>query len=302
MEFVTLFIIVIVGKYIQIMFSSAVNMGNISFTSGFFKVTHLFSDSLKFFNKKLIVPKNDLKFSFIIIPIWTLTSSLTIWFFLPIAGKPPLITHELSVLLIFSLQIFASLGFACAGLISSNYYSRILTTKKILQMSAIIICSGICILGVALNAHSFNISKICTQEHLDFLKNFPLLVIYIICAMAQNNISPFKFRYSSGLTYSSILFLFFRIGIFSSTFTSIVLIVDLFLNGAEPPFGLFIFIPKSVWFILKTLSISILFVITDATFPSYTISRGLNIFKMKLQPFAFFWTILLYCLQHILGI
>lgn len=298
--FITLFFIAALGKYLQILLSCAVNMGNLSFSTGFFKITHIFADTIKLAHKKLVIPKNELKFSFIIIPLWTLASSLTVWLFLPVGGQTPLINHELSILLIFSLQSFASLGFACSGLISSNYYSRILAAQKIVQMSSVIVCAGICLLGVSLNAHSFDIERIANRSNFDFFKLFPFFIIYIISAMAQNNIAPFKFKYSTGRAYSSLLLLFFRISLYSSVLASIVMIVDLFLKGGLPPLIFLSFIPKSVWFILKVLIISLLIFVTDTTFPSYTTSRSFKIFKTKLQPLAFFWAVLLYCLKYLM--
>jgi len=238
---------------------------------GPFGLLQVLADMIKIFFKEDWIPPFADRVPFVLAPAVIVVTVLMSFAVLPVA--PGIIVADLNIGLLFFLGM-SSLGVysvVLAGWSSNNKYSLLGALRAAAQMFSYEVFMGLSLMGVVLQAGSFNLVQIVeAQRHLWFIvPQFLGFVLFMIAALAETRRIPFDLPEAESeliagyhSEYSGMKFGMFFVGEYLGIVLISSLVAVLFLGGWQGPF-----LPPLVWFLLKMFAFIAFFILVRASLP-----------------------------------
>jgi NADH-quinone oxidoreductase subunit H len=229
------------------------------------------ADMTKMFFKEDWVPPFADKPVFVIAPAIIMCTTLVS--FAVIAFAPGLVVSDLNIGVLFFLGM-SSLGVyavALSGWSSNNKYALLGSMRAAAQMLSYEVFMGLSLMGVVIQAGSFNLSEIVeAQRGLWFCVPQCLgMVVFLIAGLAETHRLPFDLPEAENelvagyhTEYSGMKFGLFFIGEYIGIVLVSALTTTLFLGGWMGPWC-----PGIAWFAIKTGALIALFILARAALP-----------------------------------
>jgi NADH-quinone oxidoreductase subunit H len=238
---------------------------------GPFGLLQVVADMIKIFFKEDWIPPFADRGLFVIAPAIVVVTVLMSFAVLPVA--PGIIVSDLNIALLFILGM-SSLGVysvVLAGWSSNNKYSLLGALRAAAQMISYEVFMGLSLMGVVLQAGSFDLVKIVeAQRHLWFIApQFFGFVLFLIAGFAETRRIPFDLPEAESeliagyhSEYSGMKFGMFFVGEYLGIVLISSLVAVLFLGGWQGPL-----LPPLIWFLIKTLVLISFFILVRASLP-----------------------------------
>ncbi len=247
---------------------------------GFWGLMQPIADGIKSFLKEDIIPDNADRAVYVIAPLITFVTALSMFAVIPFGDSVNLFGRDvklviadidIGLLYIFALGTLGEYGVVLGGWASSNKYAVLGSLRAAAQMISYEVALGLILIGTIILAGSLRLTEIVeAQRHGWFILYQPFaFLLYIVAALAEINRTPFDMPESESelacgfnIEYSSMKFALFMIAEYAHLVTVAALTVTLFLGGWLGPV-----LPGTVWFVGKTLMMVFLFIWIRGTFP-----------------------------------
>jgi NADH-ubiquinone oxidoreductase chain 1 len=211
---------------------------------GYFGVLQPFSDALKLILKETIIPSQSNKILFYLAPISTLIFSLLGWGIIPFGQGLALSDFSLGILYTLALSSLGVYGILFAGWSANSKYAFLGSLRSTAAMISYELILSSAIFIIILLTGSFNLTNIIEhQQSIWFIiPLLPVFIFYFISILAETSRTPFDLQEAESelvagffTEHSSVPFVFFFLGEYSSIvlFSSITAI--LFLGGYNMP-------------------------------------------------------------------
>lgn len=211
---------------------------------GYFGVLQPFSDAVKLILKETIIPSQSNKILFYLAPISTLIFSLLGWGIIPFGQGLALSDFSLGILYTLALSSLGVYGILFAGWSANSKYAFLGSLRSTAAMISYELILSSSIFIIILLTGSFNLTNIIEhQQSIWFIiPLLPVFIFYFISILAETSRTPFDLQEAESelvagffTEHSSVPFVFFFLGEYSSIvlFSSITAI--LFLGGYNLP-------------------------------------------------------------------
>lgn len=229
------------------------------------------ADMIKIFMKEDWVPPFADKPLFIMAP--ALIVAVVLMSFAVLAFAPGIMVVDLNVGLLFFLAMssFGVYSVALAGWASNSKYSLLGGLRGAAQMLSYEVFMGLSLMGVVMQAGSFNLREIVeAQRHLWLVVPQCIgFVVFFIAAVAETHRLPFDLPEAESelvagfhSEYSGMKFGMFFVGEYLGITLMSALTVTFFFGGWLGPF-----LPPLIWFAIKTFVFICLFILLRASLP-----------------------------------
>lgn len=274
-------------------------------TVGYYGILQPFADALKLILKETVIPSQSNKVIFYIAPVSTLVFSLLGWGIIPFGQGLALSDFSLGILYTFALSSLGVYGILLAGWSANSKYAFLGSLRSTAAMISYELILSSAILIIILLTGSLNFTKIIeTQQSVWFIiPLLPVFIFYFIAILAETSRTPFDLQEAESelvagffTEHSSVPFVFFFLGEYSSIVLFSCLTSILFLGGYNMP-ELFVndsFINiQSIILGLKTCIFCFLFVWFRATLPRLRYDQLIDLCWLNLLPVAVAFIILI---------
>src|SRR6266702_2732324 len=272
---------------------------------GYYGIAQPFADALKLILKETVIPSQSNKVLFYLAPVSTLIFSLLGWGIIPFGQGLTLFDFSLGIFYTLALSSLGVYGILFAGWSANSKYAFLGSLRSTAAMISYELILSSAILIIILLAGSFNYSTIIeVQQSIWFIiPLLPVFIFYFISILAETSRTPFDLQEAESelvagffTEHSSVPFVFFFLGEYSSIvlFSSITAI--LFLGGYNLPE---IFINDSIINLqaiilgIKTCIFTFLFVWFRATLPRLRYDQLIQLCWLNLLPVAVAFIILI---------
>ena len=275
-------------------------------------VLQLGADAIKLFTKEDIIPRGADKSVYVWAPIVAVATTMLIAGALPfgaviIDGEViPLVVAnmDISALYVEAVLSLMAIGAFMAGYASNNKYSMLGAFRGIARMIAYEVPMGVCVISVAVMAHSLNLVEIVNaQQGIWFALAQPLgFVIFAICLIVDLGRMPFDQTEAeeeiiagynteySGIRFGLLYFQEYIVMLLGS-----ILLVLLFLGGWNGPvIPVITFISPMVWFFMKLLIVLVALIWIRVSLPRFRIDQVTDLGWKVLLPLSlvnFVWAV-----------
>nr|YP_009327164.1 NADH dehydrogenase subunit 1 [Orthetrum chrysis]ANX09988.1 NADH dehydrogenase subunit 1 [Orthetrum chrysis] len=270
LEGLILFICVLVGVAFLTLLERKV-LGYIQIRKGPNKVGYCgivqpFSDAIKLFSKEQTFPMMSNYLPYYFSPVFSLFISLVIWSIMPFYFG--LYNFGLGLLFFLCCTSVGVYTVMIAGWSSNSIYSLLGGLRAVAQTISYEVSLALILISFIILSGGYNLTNfILYQDLIWFLFiTFPLMIVWFASSLAETNRTPFDFAEGeselvSGFNteYSSGGFALIFMAEYSSILFMSMLFVMLFLGG---DYG-------SLFFILKLVMVSFLFIWIRGTLPRY---------------------------------
>ena len=247
---------------------------------GFWGLLQPIADGIKSFVKEDIIPDNADKTVYVIAPMITFITALSMFAVIPFGDSVTIGGREIKLVIadidvgllyIFALGTLGEYGIVLGGWASSNKYAVLGSLRAAAQMISYEVALGLILIGTIILAGSLRLTEIVeAQRNGWFILYQPFaFLLYVVAALAEINRTPFDMPESESelacgfnVEYSSMKFALFMIAEYAHLVTVAALTTTLFLGGWLGPI-----LPGTVWFIGKTLAMVFVFIWIRGTFP-----------------------------------
>jgi NADH-quinone oxidoreductase subunit H len=247
---------------------------------GYFGLLQPIADGIKSFFKEDTIPDNADKPVFVIAPMISFVTALSMFALIPFGESVTLFGREIKlviadvdigILYIFALGTLGEYGIVLGGWASGNKYGLLGALRAAAQMISYEVALGLIILGTIILAGSLRLTEIVeAQRGVWFIVYQPFaFLLYIVAALAEINRTPFDMPESESelacgynIEYSSMKFALFMIAEYIHLVIVAALTTTLFLGGWLGPV-----LPGPVWFFIKTLLLVFVFIWIRGTYP-----------------------------------
>ncbi len=247
---------------------------------GPFGIWQPIADGIKSFFKEDVIPLNADKPVYILAPIISFVTALSLFALIPFGDKVHLFGREIElviadvdigILYVFALATVGEYGIVLGGWSSNNKYGILGALRAAAQMISYEVALGIILKGAIILAGSLRLTTIVeAQRDTWFIVYQPFaFLLYVVAALAEINRTPFDMPESESelacgfnIEYSSMKFALFMIAEYAHLVTVAALCTTFFLGGWMGPF-----LPGPLWFIIKTLAMIFVFIWIRGTFP-----------------------------------
>jgi NADH-ubiquinone oxidoreductase chain 1 len=267
-------------------------------TVGYYGILQPFSDALKLILKETIIPSQSNKILFYLAPISTLVFSLLGWGIIPFGQGLALSDFSLGILYTLALSSLGVYGILFAGWSANSKYAFLGSLRSTAAMISYELILSSAILIIILLTGSFNLTTIIeNQQSIWFIiPLFPVFIFYFISILAETSRTPFDLQEAESelvagffTEHSSVPFVFFFLGEYSSIVLFSCITAILFLGGYNMPE---IFINDTILNIqsillgLKTCIFCFIFVWFRATLPRLRYDQLIELCWLNLLPVA----------------
>jgi len=254
-----------------------------------------FADLLKFILKEPVIPAGANKGVFLLAPLVTCVLALAAWAVIPVSGGWVISNINVGVLYIFAISSLGVYGVIMAGWASNSKYPFLAALRSAAQMVSYEVSIGFVIITVLLCVGSLNLSAIVEAQRVHglatslgvpwlsilnwyWLPLLPMLVIFLISALAETNRPPFDLVEAESelvagfmVEYGSTPYMMFMLGEYVAVCTMCAMTTILFLGGWLPPIAVapFTWVPGVIWFVLKSFFVFFMFAMVKAFVPRY---------------------------------
>nr|QYK91731.1 NADH dehydrogenase subunit 1 [Lymantria sinica] len=225
-----------------------------------------FSDAIKLFTKEMIIPYYSNYMIFYFSPVLSFSLSLFMWVVIPYYFN--LVSFSLGILFILSCMSLGVYMVMIAGWSSNSNYSLLGGLRAVAQTISYEVSLAIIMMSSIIMIMEFNLMMFSLyQEWVWFLVfMFPLMLCLFSSMLAETNRTPFDFAEGESelvsgfnIEYSSGGFALIFLAEYSSILFMSLLFVIMFLGGYD----------LSLFFFLKLVFISFLFIWVRGTLPRY---------------------------------
>ena len=269
---------------------------------GFFGILQPIADAVKLIHKEVILPTRANKVLYLLAPMLTFSLSLVAWAVIPFDKGLVLADINVGILYLFAISSLGVYGVIIAGWASNSIYSFLGGLRSAAQMISYELSIGMVIVAILLTSGSLNLSAIVESQrsHWNVLIHFPMFIIFVICALAETNRSPFDLPEAEAelvsgynVEYSSMPFALFFLGEYANMILMSALGAILFLGGWYAPLDLWPMnaVPGIVWFGLKISALLFIFLWARATLPRYRYDQLMHLGWKVFLPITFLWVI-----------
>ncbi len=247
---------------------------------GYFGLLQPIADGIKSFVKEDIIPDNADKAVFVIAPMISFITALSMFALIPFGDSITVFGREIKlviadvdigILYIFALGTLGEYGIVLGGWASGNKYGLLGALRAAAQMISYEVALGLIVLGTIILAGSLRLTEIVeAQRGLWFIVYQPFaFLLYVVAALAEINRTPFDMPESESelacgynIEYSSMKFALFMIAEYIHLVIVAALSTTLFLGGWLGPW-----LPGPVWFFIKMMAMIFLFIWIRGTYP-----------------------------------
>ncbi len=247
---------------------------------GYFGLLQPIADGIKSFVKEDIIPDNADKAVFVIAPMISFITALSMFALIPFGDSITVFGREIKlviadvdigILYIFALGTLGEYGIVLGGWASGNKYGLLGALRAAAQMISYEVALGLIILGTIILAGSLRLTEIVeAQRGLWFIVYQPFaFLLYVVAGLAEINRTPFDMPESESelacgynIEYSSMKFALFMIAEYIHLVIVAALSTTLFLGGWLGPW-----LPGPVWFFIKMMAMIFLFIWIRGTYP-----------------------------------
>lgn len=267
-------------------------------TVGYYGVLQPFADALKLILKETVIPSQSNKVLFYLAPISTLVFSLLGWGIIPFGQGLALSDFSLGILYTFALSSLGVYGVLLAGWSANSKYAFLGSLRSTAAMISYELILSSAILIIILLTGSLNFTTIIeSQQSIWFIVPLlPVFIFYFIAILAETSRTPFDLQEAESelvagffTEHSSVPFVFFFLGEYSSIVLFSCLTSILFLGGYNFP-ELFIndslFNLQALILGLKTCIFCFFFVWFRATLPRLRYDQLIDLCWLNLLPVA----------------
>ncbi|MEK6654865.1 MAG: complex I subunit 1 family protein, partial [Thermodesulfobacteriota bacterium] len=231
---------------------------------GYFGLLQPIADGIKSFVKEDIIPANADKAVYVIAPMISFITALSMFALIPFGDSITLFGREIrlviadvdiGILYIFALGTLGEYGIVLGGWASGNKYGLLGALRAAAQMISYEVALGLIIIGTIILAGSLRLTDIVeAQRGAWFILYQPFaFLLYIVAGLAEINRTPFDMPESESelasgynIEYSSMKFALFMIAEYIHLVIVASLTTTFFLGGWLGPL-----LPGPVWFFLK---------------------------------------------------
>lgn len=252
-----------------------------------------FADAIKLVFKQGFTPKKAISFLYHLAPIISFSAAMMVWGFLPVNSFAIIVDSDYGLLWVLALSSVGVYGLLIAGWASNSKYALLGGLRSAAQVLSYELALGFIYLSVIALSGSLNIKDIIASQAGGFfywhgVRYLPLLIMYIICLLAETNRAPFDMAEGESeivagyhVEYGSWSFALFFLAEYINMIVGSVVGAFLFLGGYASPVPLIIFFSnkwvgffclmaaESFWLALKTMIFLFIFLWVRATFPRY---------------------------------
>src|SRR6266581_1328264 len=274
-------------------------------TVGYYGILQPIADALKLILKETVIPSPSHKVLFLLAPVLTLVFSLFRWGIKSFGQGLALSDLSLGILYTLALSSLGVYGVLLAGWSANSKYAFLGSLRSTAAMISYELILSSAVLIIILITGSLNLTTIIeSQQAIWFIiPLFPVFLFYFIAILAETSRTPFDLQEAESelvagffTEHSSVPFVFFFLGEYSSIvlFSSITAI--LFLGGYNLPE---IFINDSIINLqaiilgIKTCIFTFLFVWFRATLPRLRYDQLIQLCWLNLLPVAVAFIILI---------
>ncbi len=239
---------------------------------GPFGLLQVLADMIKIFSKEDWVPPFADKPIFVIAPTIVMVTVLLGFAIVPVSPGITIADLNIGLLYFLALSSMGVYSVVLAGWSSNNKYSLLGGLRSAAQMLSYEVFMGLSLMGVVLQAGSFNLSTIVNaqQKLWFFIPQILGFIVFFIASVAESRRLPFDLPESESslvagyhTEYSGIKFGMFFVGEYIGITLNSALIATLFFGGWLGPAP----IPPVIWFLMKTFVFISLFILLRAALP-----------------------------------
>jgi len=271
---------------------------------GYYGILQPFADALKLILKETVLPSQSNKVLFILAPISTLVFSLLGWGVIPFGQGLALTDYSLGILYTLALSSLGVYGVLLAGWSANSKYAFLGSLRSTSAMISYELILSSAILIIIILTGSLNYTTVIeSQQSIWFIiPLMPVFIFYFISILAETSRTPFDLQEAESelvagffTEHSSVPFVFFFLGEYSSIVLFSTITAILFLGGYNMP-ELFVnesFINiQSIILGLKTCIFCFMFVWFRATLPRLRYDQLIDLCWLNLLPVAVAFIIL----------
>lgn len=265
------------------------------------------ADTLKLVMKEGLTPTTSDKFLFNLAPMIVVITSMLVMAPLAFAKDLQIWDLSIGILYVSSVSSIGVIGILMAGWSSNNKYSLLGAMRSGAQIVSYELSVGLSLIAIVILTHSLRMSDIVNSQadgwwifkgHIPVMISF---VIFIIASTAEINRAPFDLaeaeqELTAGFhtEYSGMKFAMFMLAEYINLFVVSAIAATIFLGGWMPfhighweAFNhIMDFIPSSLWFLGKTISIIFIIMQFRWTFPRMRVDQLLNLEWRYLLPIS----------------
>ena len=238
------------------------------------------ADGIKSFTKEDIIPANADKAVYVIAPMISFFTALSMFAVIPFGDRVVLFGREIKlviadvdigILYVFALATLGEYGVVLGGWSSGNKYGLWGALRAAAQMISYEVALGLIVIGTVILAGSLRLTDIVeAQRDVWFIVYQPFaFLLYLVAGLAEINRIPFDMPESESelacgfnIEYSSMKFALFIIAEYVHLVAVASLVTTLFLGGWLGPC-----LPGPVWFFIKVCAVCFFFIWERGTFP-----------------------------------
>ena len=271
---------------------------------GYYGILQPFADALKLILKETVLPSQSNKVIFILAPVSTLVFSLLGWGIIPFGQGLALSDYSLGILYTLALSSLGVYGVLLAGWSANSKYAFLGALRSTSAMISYELILSSAILIIIILTGSLNYTTIIeSQQSVWFIVPLlPVFIFYFIAILAETSRTPFDLQEAESelvagfmTEHSSVPFVFFFLGEYSSIVLFSCITAILFLGGYNMP-ELFvndsIINIQSIILGLKTCIFCFMFVWFRATLPRLRYDQLIDLCWLNLLPVAVAFIIL----------
>lgn len=239
------------------------------------------ADGVKSLTKEDVVPWRSDAILHFLAPVLLMVPSLLVYSVLPVGRNMTAIDLSCGVLFFFAVGSCTEFILFLAGWGSRNKFALIGATRAIAQMVSYELPLVLSAVPVVIVAGSLSTDAIVAAQdggfwhwHVCTPWGLACFAIFIVCAMAESNRSPFDLPEAESeliaghLTeYSGFKYALFFMGEYLGLIAISGMAATLFLGGWQAPAGFLGWVPSWAWFLGKVLAIVFFFIWVRGTLP-----------------------------------
>src|ERR1700724_2138027 len=265
-----------------------------------------FADVVIFIFKEIFIPADSNGFLFRLAPFLALVPSLAIWAVIPFSPQHAFSNIDAGLLYVLALTSMGVYGIILAGWAANSKYAFLGAMRSAAQIVAYEIAMGFAMVGVLMASGSLNIGDIIHAQHGLFGWNwtwlFPLMLVYFISGVAENNRAPFDVAEGESeivagfhVDYSGMAFALFFIAEYVNMILISALTSIFFFGGWLSPFDgwlapdSWLAQPSFFWLAPKVFFFMFVFLWFRATFPRYRYDQIMRLGWKALIPVTLIW-------------
>jgi len=257
------------------------------------------ADLIKMLTKEDVLPADADKWLFYLAPAMAAVPAIMIFAVIPFGAPLGIMGREVSLqiadvnvglLFFMALSSIAVYGVALGGWASNSKYALLGSIRGLAQLISYELSMGLSLVPTVMLARSFRLSDIvAAQTDCWFILYQPLaFVIFLISIVAECKRVPFDLPEAEGelvagfhTEYSGMRFGLFFVGEYINIIVLGGLAATFFLGGWHGPL-----LPAPVWFMIKVLVFSFLFIWIRGTFPRLRYDQLMHFGWKVLTPLA----------------